>query len=205
MYYSVTDSDFNILDMYSAARRVLKKVSVKIGEMVFVLFISSGVGYAQEPIDPIVDSQQPLVEMASNVHYTPITYDISNGQLVTFDKILIPDLQYAHLIKSLMNHKGGKMTPDFLHSFESLASHLAKLPFRESLARYSIVNDFVNINMVFDMGIELEITQFPDVDDVAFSIHHDGATLAVGTAAGSVIADKMLTVLNETKTVDGLS
>lgn len=205
MYYSVIDQEFNIQDLYSEARKVLKKVSVKIGEMVFILFISNGVGYAQTPIDPIVDSQQPLVEMASNVHHTPITFDISNGQLASFDKVLIPDLQYGHLIKSLMKHKGGKMSPDFLHSFEDLANHLAKLPFRESLARYSVVNDFVNINMVFDMGIEMEITQFPDVDDVAFSIHHSGVTMFVATATGSVLVEKMLSVLNETKAIDGIS
>ncbi len=205
MYYSVIDSDFNIQDMYSEAHKVLKRVLVKIGEITFAFFISAGVGYAQEPVDPPVSSQQALVEVVSKVHYTPITFDISNGQLITFDKVMIPDLQYGQLIKSLMNHKGGKMSPDFLHSFESLAGHLAKLPFRELLARYSVVNDFVNINLVFDMGVELEVTQFPDMDDVAFSIHHNGATLVVATATGSVLAEKMLTVLNETKTIDGIS
>lgn len=205
MYYSVIDPDFNIQEMYSMAHKVLKRVMVKIGGISFAFFISAGVGYAQEPVEPPVSSQQALVEAVSKVHDTPITFDISNGQLSAFDKVLIPDLQYRILINSLMNHKGGKMSPDFLHSFESLASHLAKLPFRESLARYSVVNNFVNINMVFEKGVELEVSQFPDVDDVAFSIHHNGATLAVATAAANVLADKMLTVLNETKTIDGIS
>lgn len=205
MYYSVIDPDFNIQEMYSAAHKVLKRVLVKLGEITFAFFISAGVGYAQEPVELPLSSQQALDEVVSKVHYTPITFDISNGQLIAFDKALIPDLQYQILIMSLMNHKGGKMSSDFLHSFESLASHLAKLPFRESLARYSIVNNFVNINMVFEKGVELEVTLFPDVDDVAFSIHHNGATLAVATAAGSVLADKMITVLNEMKTIDDIS
>lgn len=205
MYYSVNDSGFNIQDMYATTRKVLKKVLVKVGEMTFVLFISTGVGYAQEPIEQPVNSQQVMVEVASKVHDTPITFDFSNGQVVAFDKVMIPDLQYRNLIMSLMSHKGGKMSPDFLHSFEDLAKHFARLPFRESLARYSVVNDFVNINMVFDNGVELEVTQFPDVDDVAFSIHHNGATMTMATTTGDVLTEKMLSVLNETKTVDGIS
>lgn len=205
MYYSVNDSGFNIQDMYATTRKVLKKVLVKVGEMTFVLFISTGVGYAQEPIEQPVNSQQVMVEAASKVHDTPITFDFSNGQVVAFDKVMIPDLQYRNLIMSLMSHKGGKMSSDFLHSFEDLAKHLARLPFRESLARYSVVNDFVNINMVFDNGVELEVTQFPDVDDVAFSIHYNGATMTMATTTGDVLTEKMLSVLNETKTVDGIS
>ena len=93
----------------------------------------------------------------------------------------------------------------FLRSFEKLASHLANLPFRESLARYSVVNNFVNINLVFDNEIELEVTQIPDVEEVAFSFHHDGATMAMATATGEVLAKKMLNILKESKIVDSVS
>ena len=137
------------------------------------------------------------MEVVSNTHSTPITFDVNKGQLMSYDKALIPDLQYESLIESLMNHKGGKMSLDFLHSFEELAGKLAKLPFRENLVRYSIVNDFVNISMVFDRGVELEVTQFPDVEEVAFSIHYDDATLAVATAKGEVLTERMLGVLKE--------
>lgn len=201
MYYSVIDTDFNIQDMYSSARKVLKKVLVKIGEISFVLFISSGVGYAQEPIN----SQQDLTEVVSNVQSPSVAFDNNNGRLVTFDKVLVPDLQYRKLMKSLMDHKGGRMSADFLDSFEVLASQLAHLPFRESLARYSVINNFVNINMAFDNNVELEVTQLADVDEVAFSIHHDGGTMAMATATGEVLTRKMLNVLTETKIVDGIS
>ena len=205
MYYSVIDSDFNIQDIYSTARKVLKKVLVKIGEMTFVFFISTGVGYAQKQLDQPLYSQQTLVEVVSNVHSTSVTFDVNNGQLVAYDKTLIPELQYRRLMRSLLDHKGGKMSSDFLHSFEDLAHYLAILPFRESLARFSVVNDFVNINLVFDMGVELELTQFPAVDEVAFSIHHDGTTLAVATAKGDVLAEKMHRILNQSKLADGIS
>ena len=153
MYYSVIDSDFNIQDMYSTARKVLKKVFVTIGGMTFAFFISTGASYAQEPIGQPAYGQQNLMEVASNVHSTAITFDVSNGQLVAYDKTLIPELQYRNLMTSLLNHKGGRMPSDFLHSFEDLAHHLAILPFRENLTRFSVVNGFVNINMIFDKTV----------------------------------------------------
>lgn len=206
-YYNETDNTgFDFQELYASARKVVKKIMVKVGGVMMAVYISVSAAYAQEPVSVPQDNLLAVVELVSNIQETPATFDIADGMILRIDKMYNPVYQYEQLQQSLMCHKGDKMNTDSLAAFRSLASQLARLPFKESLVRYSSVNEFVSVILAFDKGVELEITQCKDNDDVAFSIHYEGEMMAVSTAPAKELTDRMLEMLNKTKgEANGLS
>ncbi len=145
------------------------------------------------------------VRYYSNSDAVPEVETVVGGQSVTLNKVIAQNPQYRALLDSLMSHKGGEMPVEFFNSFKILAHSLSKLSFRESLARYSVANNFVNVNMAFDNGIELEVTQFPDITEVAFSVLHRGEAMLVATTTAEVLAERMQNVLNDSKFENAIS
>lgn len=192
------DEGFNIQDLYTSAQQTVKRIVVKIGTAMLALYICTGVGYAQEVVSPSTIDNIPAIEMSIQP-ISPLAYDAATKLVISSPDYYDSSYNYGVLLRSLLSHKGSKMSVDFFSSFESLADQLSVLPFTESLARYSINNNYVNINLVFNKGVELEVTQMPDLEEVAFSVLHDGETMMIATATPGEMTERILRVLNDLK------
>lgn len=109
-------------------------------------------------------------------------------------------------MKSYHEHKGDYASGAMQKKFGEMAMPMRKLPYEEMLSRYSVNNDVNMMVMTFPNRLELNVTQTDGAEEVAFSLYHGEVMLYMGSELPSVLADKLLPIINQSLSVaDGLS
>ena len=149
------------------------------------------------PEEILEQKSVPDIINAFKNYYSENYYNLEN----TFNL-----LNFNYIIESFNSHKGNCATDLFRAKFKDMAMAMSVLPYNETLARYSVVNEVNTLLLTFNNGLELNVTQSIEQEEVAFSIHHNGEMLFVGSSSPADLAKKMLHVINEPISFeDGLS
>lgn len=193
--YSVEENvKLNGIDgFYNETIKANHRVKIFLGEMVIATMLVSGdVCFAEE-------SQTKLL--------TPVNQNVCQYYEITNASENTLNLQnYSNIMESFDSHKGRCATEEFRIKFKNMAMSMSVLPYNETLARYSVVNEVNTLLLTFNNGLELNLTQSLNQDEVAFSIHHNGVMLLVGSSSPDDLAKKMLHVINEPISIEnGLS
>lgn len=193
--YSVEENvKLNGIDgFYNETIKANHRVKIFLGEMVIATMLVSGdVCFAEE-------SQTKLL--------TPVNQNVCQYYEITNASENTLNLQnYGNIMESFDSHKGRCATVEFRIKFKNMAMSMSVLPYNETLARYSVVNEVNTLLLTFNNGLELNVTQSLNQDEVAFSIHHNGVMLLVGSSSPDDLAKKMLHVINEPISIEnGLS
>ena len=115
-------------------------------------------------------------------------------------------IRYDAMMKSYHEHKGDYANGAMQKKFGEMAMPMSKLPYEEMLSRYSVNNDVNMMVMTFPNSLELNVTQADGAEEVAFSLYHGEVMLYMGSELPSVLADKLLPIINQSLSVaDGLS
>lgn len=184
---------------YNESIKANHRVKIFFGEMVIATMLVSGdVCFAEESQTKLFSSvNQNVCQYYEITNASSILYD---GQTHKYNPVPENTLNlqnFSNIMESFDSHKGNCATEEFRAKFKDMAMSMSVLPYNETLARYSVVNEVNTLLLTFNNGLELNVTQSLNQDEVAFSIHHNGVILLVGSSSPDDLAKKMLNVINE--------
>jgi len=205
-YNVTTDASFSINDLYGVVREATKRIVITAGGIVIALMVSVDSCFAEESHEGNVMPPQSEVVVYQENTLSRFEYDREKNTFQITQADLASSNRYAAMMDSYYKHKGGGADKVFISGFETLARQMSSLEYDEILARHSVMGAMNTLLMTFANGLELNITQEPGHDEVAFSLHHGDALLYIGSERPDVLADKMSNLIHEAvPSVDELS
>ncbi len=168
------------------------------GIAIATLLVRADVCFAEESQKPLMSPVDDKVCLYSEIANTcSFLYDGCTHKFNLFLDNTFNFSNFNNIIDSFNSHKGNCATDQFQAKFNDMAMAMSVLPYNETLARHSIVNKVNTLLLTFNNGLELNVTQSIEQEEVAFSIHHNGEMLFVGSSSPDDLAKKMLHVINE--------
>lgn len=199
----------NLVDgLYNETIKANNSVKIVIeGIFIATLLVNGDVCFAEHTQKPLLSPVDDNVCQYSEItNASSFLYDGHTRKFKLVSENTFNLLNFNNIIESFDSHKGNCATDQLREKFNDMAMAMSVLPYNETLARYSVVNKVNTLLLTFNNGLELNVTQSIEQEEVAFSIHHNGVMLFVGSSSPADLAKKMLQVIYEPVSFeDGLS